>query len=68
MLYTFKAKIFLKTAIIFAWVSGTTGATNNEASQDFRKIKDQTPKTSAKFTPCFPRYFREIEIWPKNPK
>jgi hypothetical protein len=68
MLYTFKPKIFLRTAIIFAWVSGTTGATNNEATQAFRKIKDQTSKTSAKFNPCFPRYFREIGFWPKNRK
>jgi hypothetical protein len=67
MLYTFKAKIAL-TSSIFSWVSGTTGATTNEATQGFRKIKDQTPKTSAKFTPRFPRYFREIGIWPKNRK
>jgi hypothetical protein len=68
LLYTFKAKIFLKSAIIFAWVSGTAGATHNEATQDFRKIKDQTSKTSAKSTPRFPGYFREIGFWPKNRK
>jgi hypothetical protein len=67
MLYTFRAKIAL-TFRIFSWVSGTTGATDNEATQDFRKIKDQTSKTSAKFTPHFPRHFREIGFWPKNSK
>jgi hypothetical protein len=67
MLYTFRAKIAL-TFRIFSWVSGTTGATDNEATQDFRKIKDQTSKTSAKSTPRFPGYFREIGIWPKNSK
>jgi len=67
MLYTFKTKI-PSISSIFSWVSGTTGATTNEATQAFRKINDQTPKTSAKFTPCFPGYFREIGIWPKNHK
>jgi hypothetical protein len=67
MFYTFKAKIAF-TSYIFSWVSGTTGATNNAATQAFRKIKDQTSKTSAKFTPCFPGYFRKIRFWPKNRK
>jgi hypothetical protein len=67
MLYTFKAKIPLISSI-FSWVLGTTGATTNEETQAFRKIKDQTSKTSAQFTPCFPRYFREIGFWPKNRK
>jgi hypothetical protein len=67
MLYTFRAKIAL-TFRIFSRVLGTTGATHNEATQDFRKIKDETSKTSAKSTPRFPRYFREIGIWPKNRK
>jgi hypothetical protein len=64
----FQSEDFLKTAIIFTWVSGNTGATNNKETQAFRKIKDQTSKTSAKFNPCFPRYFREIGFWPKNRK
>jgi hypothetical protein len=67
MLYTFRAKIALAFRI-FSRVLGTTGATDNEATQDFRKIKDQTSKTSAKSTPRFPGYFREIGFWPKNRK